>query len=152
MSQKSDDIVRFIANLSPLYTDTVVEGRTCALSLIDGTVVAPIVDPGIDPADDDGWVMVYWQGAPQRAVEVSGPLFASQAVLRYIELRSAGLPADVYRGERDGLAEHFEHKTGATLYFADGYVESETPGMARKIGGKVLGALGVALGKHLTGV
>jgi hypothetical protein len=152
MSQKSEEIVRFIANLLPLYINTVVEGRTCALSLIDGTVVAPIVDPDLDPLQDDGWIMVYWQGDPQRAAEVSGGLFASQAVLRYIELRGAGLPADVYRAERDGLAEHFKRKTGATLYLAEGYIESETRAMMRKLGGKLLGSVGAAVAKHLGGL
>jgi hypothetical protein len=29
--------------------------------------------------------------------------------------------ANTFRGERDHLAEHFQFKTGATLYFAQGY-------------------------------
>ncbi|MGA7437279.1 MAG: hypothetical protein WBW32_04020 [Luteibacter sp.] len=152
MSQKSEDIVRFIANLLPLYTNTVVEGHTCALSLMDGTVVAPINEPDLDPIDDDGWVMVYWQGDPQRAVAVSGGFFASQAVLRYIDLRGAGLPAEAYREERDGLAEHFQRKTGATLYFTEGYVEPQSLTLVRKLGGKLLGSVGAAVARHLTGL
>lgn len=152
MSLKSEEIVRFIASLLPLYTNTVVEGRICALSLIDGTVIAPIVDPDLDPVDDDGWVMVYWQGDPRRAVEVSGGFFASQAVLRYIELRGAGLPASTLRAERDGMAEHFQQKTGAALYFAEIGIESRMSATARKLGGKLLGSVAAAIVRHLTGL
>lgn len=152
MSQKSEDIVRFIANLLPLYTNTVMDGSTCALSLIDGTVVAPIFDADLDPIDDDGWVMVYWQGDPQRATEVSGSFFASQAVLRYIELRGSGLPPATYRAERDGLAEHFRNETGATLYFAEGDIESRMGTTARTLGGKLLGSVATATMRHLTGL
>ncbi|WP_052697725.1 hypothetical protein [Luteibacter yeojuensis] len=152
MSQKSEDIVRFVANLLPLYTNTEVDGRTCALSLIDGTVVAPIVDPDLDPIDDDGWVMVYWHGNPKRATEVSGAFFASQAVLRYIELREAGLPAGTYRAERDGLAEHFKHKTGANLYYAEGDIESRMSTTVRTLGGKLFGTVASTIIRHLTGL
>jgi hypothetical protein len=152
MSQKSEAIVRFIANLLPLYTNTVVAGRTCALSLIDGTVIAPIIAPDLDPIDDDGWVMVYWQGDPHRATEVSGGFFASTAVLRYIELRGAGLPAASYRAERDGLAEHFKHKTGVTLYFAEGDIESRMSATVRTLGGKLFGSVAAAIVRHLTGL
>lgn len=148
MSEKSQAIVRFIASLLPLYTHVQVEGKTCALSLIDGTVVAPVIDPDIDPADDDGWLTVFWQGDSARRTEVSATLFASQAVLRYIELRSAGLPPGVFRHEREGLAGHFEVKTGATLYFAEGYVESEEMTQVKKWGGKILGTLASVVAKH----
>ena len=149
MSEKSQAIVQFIASLLPLYTDVQVEGRTCALSLIDGTVVAPVIDPNIDPADDDGWLTIYWQGDSTRRTEVSATLYASQAVLRYIELRSAGLPPEAFRREREGLAQHFVFKTGATLYLAEGYVESAEMRRAKKWGGKILGTLASVVTKHL---
>jgi len=149
VSEKSQAVVDFIASLMPLYTHVSVDGRSCALSLLDGTVVAPIVDPDLDPADDDGWLMVYWQGDSARRAEVSAPLFASQAVLRYIELRGAGLPAETFRGEREGLADHFEFKTGAHLYFAEGYVESQESRQIKKWGGKIFGTLLSVVTKHL---
>ena len=34
--------------------------------------------------------------------------------------------------ERDGLAEHFAFKTGASLYLAEGYEEPELQRMLRK--------------------
>ena len=150
MSEKSQAIVRFIANLLPLYTHAEFEGRTCALSLLDGTIVAPVVIPDIDPLDDDGWLTVYWQGNPERRTEVSAPLFASQAVLRYIELRSAGLPPESYKYERERLAQHFEFKTGSVLYFAEGYVESENTAQMKKWGAKIFGTLAGVVVKHLT--
>lgn len=149
MSEKSQAIVDFIANLLPLYTHVQLEGQTCALSLLDGTIVAPIVAPELDPLDDDGWLTIYWQGNPERRTEVSATLFASQAVLRYIELRSAGLPPEAFRGERDGLAQHFEFKTGSTLYFAESYVESEHIARMKKWGGKIFFALAGVATKHL---
>ncbi|WP_181300273.1 hypothetical protein [Rhodanobacter sp. PCA2] len=149
MSEKSQAIVRFIASLLPLYTHVQFEGKTCALSLTDGTIVVPVIDPDIDPVDDDGWLAVYWQGDSTRRTEVSATLFASQAVLRYIELRSAGLPSEAFRREREGLAEHFEFKTGATLYFAEGYVESEEMRQMKKWGGKIFGTLANVVTKHL---
>ena len=149
MSEKSQAIVRFIASLMPLYTHAQLEGTSCALSLLDGTIVAPIIDPELDPLDDDGWVTIYWQGNPNRRTEVSATLFASQAVLRYIELRSAGLPPDVFRSEREGLARHFEFKTGSTLYFAENYVESEKMARMKKWGGKIFIALAGVATKHL---
>lgn len=148
MSAKSQAIVRFIGNLLPLYTQVELEGKTCALSLTDGTVVAPVIDPDLDPSDDDGWVNVYWQGNPDRRTEVAATLFASQAVLRYIELRSAGLPPDAFRREREDLAAHFTHKTGTSLYFAESWVESERTARIKKWQGKVLGVLASAAAKH----
>lgn len=149
MSEKSQAIVSFVASLLPLYTHVQVEGKTCALSLVDGTIVAPISAPDLDPADDDGWLTIYWQGDSDRRTEVSATLFASQAVLRYIELRSAGLPPEAFRREREGLAEHFEFKTGATLYFAQGYVESEEMARMKKWGGKIFGTLASIVTKHI---
>lgn len=148
MSEKSQAIVRFIANLLPLYTSVQFQERTCALCLLDGTIVAPVIDVNIDPLDDDGWVMIFWQGDPERKTEVSATLFASQAVLRYIELRSSGLPPDVFRKERDHLAEHFKHKTGASLYFAEGWIESENAALLKRWGAKIAGVMAGILAKH----
>lgn len=149
MREKSEAIVHFIASLLPLYTHVQVEGKACALSLIDGTIVVPVIDPDIDPADDDGWLIIYWQGDSARRTEVSATLFASQAVLRYIELRSAGLPPEVFRREREGVEEHFEFKTCATLHFAEGYVESEEMVRMKKWGGRIFGTLARVVTKHL---
>jgi len=147
VNTQSERIVDFIASLMPLYTGQNTDGRRCAVSLIDGTVIAPIANQGDDEAggrdgrnvgdvvvggDDDDWVAVYWQGDRSRRTEVQGSLIAGQALLRYIELRGVGRSADELRRERDGLAEHFAFKTGASLYLAEGYEEPELQRMLRK--------------------
>ena len=130
MSTQSERVVGFIASLMPLYTGQNIEGGWCAVSLMDGTVIAPVTQLGDDEEGD--WVVVYWQGDRSRRTEVQGSLVASQALLRYIELRGIGRSADELRQERDDLAEHFAFKTGASLYLAEGYEESELQRMLRK--------------------
>jgi hypothetical protein len=130
MSTQSEAIVGFIANLLPLYTGQDIDGCWCAVSLTDGTVVAPVTQARDE--DEDDWVVVYWQGDRSRRTEVQGSLIAGQAVLRYIELRGVGRSSDELRRERDGLAEHFAFKTGTSLYLAEGYEESELQRMMRK--------------------
>ncbi|RDD80381.1 hypothetical protein DVJ77_17225 [Dyella tabacisoli] len=76
-------------------------------------------------------------------------LFASQAVLRYIELRSAGLPPETFRSERDGLAQHFKFKTDTALYFAEGYVESENIARMKRWSAKVIGTVASVIAKHV---
>lgn len=147
MSTQSERTVSFIASLMPLYTGQNIDGCGCAVSLIDGTVVVPIANHGDDEAGDrdgrnvgdgggddgdDDWVVVYWQGDRSRRTEVQGSLIAGQALLRYIELRGVGRSADELRRERDGLAEHFAFKTGASICLAEGYEESELQRMLRK--------------------
>jgi hypothetical protein len=125
----SERIIGFIANLLPLYTGQEIDGRWCAVCLADGTVVAPVAQDGDDAEDDR--VVVYWQGDRTRRTEVQGALVAGQALLRYIELRGIGRSAEELRRERDGLAEHFEFKTGTSLYLAEGYEESDLQRMLR---------------------
>lgn len=130
MNTQSERIVGFIANLLPLYTGQNIDGYWCAVSLTDGTIIAPVLQA--DDEDEHDWVVVYWQGDSSRRTEVQGSLVAGQALLRYIELRGVGRSADELRRERDGVAEHFAFKTGASLYLAQGYEEPELQRMLRK--------------------
>lgn len=98
--------------------------------MTDGTIIAPA--PRADDDDEHDWVVVYWQGDRSRRTEVQGSLIAGQALLRYIELRGIGRAADELRRERDGLAEHFAFKTGASICLAEGYEESELQRILRK--------------------
>lgn len=107
-----------------------VDGCWCAVSLTDGTVIAPVTQAG--DAEEDDWVVVYWQGDHSRCAEVQGSLIAGQALLRYIELRGVGRSADELRRDRDDLAEHFAFKTGTLLYLAEGFEESELQRMPPK--------------------
>jgi hypothetical protein len=141
LSTQSERIVGFVASLMPLYMGQNINDCWCAVSLIDGTVIAPMTkthgdDEAYDRDDGDGdeedCVVVYWQGDRSRRTEVQGSLIAGQALLRYIELRGIGRTADELRRERDGMAEHFAFKTGASLYLAEGYEEPELQRMLRK--------------------
>lgn len=133
-STQSEAIVGFIANLMPIYTGQKIDDSWCAVSLTDGTIIAPAPQAGDD--EDDDWVVVYWQGDRSRRTEVQGSLFAGQALLRYIELRGIGRSSDELRRERDGLAEHFAFKTGASIYLAEGYEDSELQRVLRKAASK----------------
>jgi hypothetical protein len=130
MSTQSEAIVGFIANLLPLYSGEEIEGRKCAVSMVDGTVIAPV--PVTEDDDDQDWIVFRWQGDPNRTTEVMGSMFASQAVLRYVELRGVGRPAEELTAEREHLAQHFTFKTGASLYFAEGIKEPELLRAMRK--------------------
>ena len=149
MSTQSEAIVGFIANLLPLYSGQNIEGRRCAVSVIDGTVIGPIL--GTEDDGDKDWVVVRWQGDPNRTSEVIGSIIASQAVLRYIELRGVGRPAEELRAEREHLAQHFTFKTGASLYFAEPAEEPELQRVLRRAvstlgAGVVLSLLKKAMG------
>lgn len=130
MSTQSEAIVGFIANLLPLYSGEEIEGRKCAVSMVDGTVIAPA--PVTEDDDEQDWVVIRWQGDANRTTEVIGSMFASQAVLRYIELRGVGWPTEELIAERERLADHFTFKTGASLYFAEGTKEPEVLRALRK--------------------
>lgn len=84
----SQRIVDYIAELTPLYTFQFADGRDCALSLVDGTLLMPVDEAGSKP--EEGWVAVLWQGHAQRRSEVPGPLLAYQAALRCAELHGIG--------------------------------------------------------------
>jgi hypothetical protein len=90
----SQRIVDFIAELMPLYTYQFADGRDCALSMVDGTLVMPVDESSTQ--QEEGWVAVLWQGDAQRRSEVPGPLIAYQAALRCAELHGIGrLSAEV---------------------------------------------------------
>jgi hypothetical protein len=94
MNGLSQRIVDYIAELMPLYTFQFADGRDCALSLMDGTLLMPVDETGT--GREEGWVAVLWQGDAQRRSEVPGPLLAYQAALRCAELHGIGrLPAEI---------------------------------------------------------
>ncbi|RDD80785.1 hypothetical protein DVJ77_15795 [Dyella tabacisoli] len=111
MSQR---IVDFIAQLQPLYTYQHADGYECALSLIDGSLIMPLDESHAE--QEEGWVAVFWQGDSRRRSEVPGVHLASQAVLRYVELRGIGHEPVELGIERVRLAERFRHSTGMSLY------------------------------------
>ena len=59
MSEKSEAIVRFIANLMPLYQGERHDGDWCARSLTDGTLILPVDESAHE--EEEGWLRVRWQ-------------------------------------------------------------------------------------------
>lgn len=111
---KSESIVRFIANLLPLYHGERHGKEWCARSLQDGTLILPF-NAEEDP-DDDGWVRVRWQGKKKRQTEVRGELIATLALERYVRLHGAGASEDAIAAELWFMARHFHFKTGCHVY------------------------------------
>jgi hypothetical protein len=118
LNSKSTAIVHFISNLMPLYVSEQHSGSSCARSLVDGTLIFPIVETECSDADQDhGLIKILWQGDSNRVSEVQGSEYAILAVVRYIEIHHLGHPAEVIRAELDELLQHFSFKTGDNLYF-----------------------------------
>ena len=123
----SHRIVAFIANLLPIYTHAYIDDRHCARSLIDGTLILPLEEP---EEDEDGRVEVHWQGDPARRTEVQGELMASIAVARYVEITAVPDSATT-KASYAHLAQHFTHKTGASLILEEPDQESAIAEMLR---------------------
>jgi hypothetical protein len=107
MKGLSQRIVDFIATLEPSYTRQLADGRDCALSLADGTLLMPL-DESHAPTEE-GWVAVLWQGDGQRRSEVPGSLLASRAILQHVALLGVGHALAVQREE---LRARFARGTG----------------------------------------
>ncbi len=114
MSQLSQSIVDFIAQLLPLYTCQHADGHECALSLLDGTLILPVDES--HAAEEEGWVAVFWQGDSRRRSEVVGSQLASLAVCRHVELQGVGLTLVERTARRAELAEQFRRLTGLSLH------------------------------------
>lgn len=108
----SDRIVGFLAGLFPLYEHATVDGQSIAArSLVDGTLILPVEE---EEDNENGFVLVHWQGDSNRSAEVRGEFLASIAVTQYIELHAVATDKRT-RSEYEHLAQHFTHKTGGSL-------------------------------------
>ncbi|MCX7512160.1 hypothetical protein [Frateuria sp. STR12] len=114
MSEKSEAIVGFIANLMPLYQGERYDGDWCARSLTDGTLILPVDESGDE--EEEGWLRVRWQGDSSREQEVQGFLLASVALERYVRFHGTGFDEEALAGELGFMAEHFTFKTGCHVY------------------------------------
>lgn len=117
MSGKSEAVVRFIANLMPLYQGEQHDGHWCARSLTDGTLILPVDESGDE--DEDAWVRVRWQGDPAREQETQGHLLASVALERYVRFHGVGFNEEAIAGELGFMAQHFTYKTGCHVYLPE---------------------------------
>jgi len=110
---KSAAIVRFIANLLPLYHGERHGDTWCARSLQDGSLILPIADD----QHDEGWVRIHWQGDPCRKTEALGESIATLALDRYVRLHGAGASEEAIAAELWFMARHFHYKTGCYAGF-----------------------------------
>lgn len=127
-------IVAFIANLLPLYTHEIIDGRVCARSLVDGTLILPIAE---EEEDENGRVELHWQGDASRRSEVLGSQLATLAVARYVELHA--VPSSLTT--KDGYAhmsQHFSVKTGGALMLEEASPENVVADMLKEAS-KLLG-------------
>ncbi|MBZ9666734.1 hypothetical protein H3221_018505 [Pseudomonas sp. LMG 31766] len=108
MESSSGRCVNFIANLMPLFAHETVNGMACARNLRDGTLILP--------SEQDGVVTVWWQGDEHRASEANASLISSNAVSDYVQLNMLGKSAEEASYLLAHLEQHFEYKTGETLY------------------------------------
>jgi hypothetical protein len=111
---KSAAVVRFIANLMPLYTYESHDGIGCARSLQDGTLVWPVDESDWD--EERGTVRVHWQGDPLRESLVDGDQIATLALERYVRLHGVGASEEAIAAELWFMARHFHFKTGCHAY------------------------------------
>lgn len=112
---RSERVVSFIANLMPSYQCCLVNDVPSAQSLDDGTLIIPVLDEQSGAAGD-AWVSVRWQGDPARQTEVQADSVAAIAVVRHMRLHFAGQPLERMAREMEALAQHYEFKTGGSLY------------------------------------
>lgn len=111
---KSASIVRFLGNLSPLYTQEQCDGVWCARSLQDGTLVLPVDESDWD--EERGIVLVHWQGDPKRTSEIDGGHLVTLALERYVRLHGTGASEEATAAELWYMARHFHIKTGCHIY------------------------------------
>lgn len=114
---KSQKAVDFIANLIPLYMHEKYEDKDCARSLVDGTLVLPLLSEDEDYDDSSMFVEVYWQGDKNRKSIVFGELFATPILERYVRLHGVGATEEQIADELRFMSEHFTFKTDGYPYF-----------------------------------
>ncbi|WP_159017620.1 hypothetical protein [Cognatiluteimonas profundi] len=114
MTAKSTAIVGFLASLLPLYNGEQLNGVWCARSMQDGTLILPVDESGWD--EELGTVLVRWQGDVQREQQVDGTFVSTLALVRYVEMHHLGQPPKHLASELEQMAQHFQFKTGCSLY------------------------------------
>lgn len=114
MSPKSQAIVRFLANLLPLYDGERYDDLWCARSMADGTLIFPVDESDWD--EERGTVRVWWQGDPQRETEADGVWIATLALERYVRLHGVGYSEETIAAELHFMTNHFTFKTDCNVY------------------------------------
>lgn len=135
MEGSSQRYISFIANLMPLYQLEQINGQSCARNLRDGTMLLPRLD--LEDMDDD-WIIVWWQGDPNRASNARAFQLASIALVDYVQFHSVGKGPEHATGLLAHLSQHYEHKTGGSLYLPyaeeNSHAFGKTVAIAREAG------------------
>jgi hypothetical protein len=114
MTYSGQRVVDFIGNLTPLYHSANVLGFRAARCLRNGSLILATPDEECEP--EDASVIVWWHGDSKRASEVPGYMMASNALVDYVQFHSTGHDLGHASNLLDHLSQHFQYKTGATLY------------------------------------
>jgi hypothetical protein len=131
-------IVNFLIGLPQFHYDT-FEGKEAARRITDGTV---FVAPEDSELCEDGLLIAYWQGNPERYSEsLIGRSIAGIEIAEGVQLWVAMGQYTDYKTVYMQMAHHFTVKTGETIDC--GYeIESELMTLiskaARKIGSEAL--------------
>lgn len=123
MAYRGQPIVDYIAGLIPLYQPEEVLGFRAARSLQDGTLILP--HPENEGGLQDAMVVVWWQGDSNRVTDVLGSIMATNAVGDYARFHSFGKEEGHSAALLAQQYDHFEVKTGDTLYLP--YFDDEMP-------------------------
>jgi hypothetical protein len=134
-------IVNFLIGLPQFHHD-IFNGKGAARRITDGTVFIAPEDPELY---EDGLLVAYWQGNPERCSEsLIGRSIAGVEIAEGVRLWVAMGEYDDYKWAYMHMAQHFTFKTGETIDC--GYeIESELMTLiskaARKIGSEALMSL-----------
>lgn len=74
----------------------------------DGTLIMP--------CENDSMVTVWWQGDSARTSEANAGFISSTAIVDYVQFNMIGKTEEDRELLLAHLDQHFEHKTGETLY------------------------------------
>lgn len=122
--------INFIANLIPLYQGEWHGDLYCARSLRDGTLLLPHQD---DDGGNEELITIWWQGDSSRSTDVTASIVASNAVAEYVQQASLGKSPEYATALLLHLMQHFEHKTGDSLYLPYAQDDQEMDGLAKII-------------------
>lgn len=122
MDNRSEKVVLFLSNLDTHFQGKWVDDKFCAERTTDGTLV---LCPEDSEAREQGHLVVYWQGDPNRKTVVLSQEFVREAIIDYVDRRSRVEIIDDINGEMDFLFRHFGFKTGIKI-------ETEKEGVLRK--------------------
>ena len=128
MTRTNSSHINFIANLMPLYQGEWHGDLYCARSLRDGTLLLPHQD---DDSENEEFITIWWQGDSSRSADVMASMVASNAVAEYVQQASLGKSPEYATALLLHLMQHFEHKTGDTLYLPYAQDDQEMQGLAK---------------------